>query len=66
MSSPGWILQAFKPQFVLRVEGDNHLMITQYLQTEREMPHADLVLSRRPGEGDGVLSVALHSQPAGS
>ena len=63
-ASPGWILQSLEPQFAFRVERNHHLVLAQDLQTEGEMPHTNLVTPRRPGEGDGVLRLSLHSHPA--
>lgn len=62
--SPGWILQSLEPQFAFMVEGERHFVVTQDLQSEREMPHTDLVTAWRPRKGDGVLRLPLHSQPA--
>lgn len=63
-SSPGWIPQRLQPQFAFRVECYHHFVFTQDLQSEREMPNANLVTSWRPREGDRVLGLSLHSQPA--
>lgn len=63
-ASPGWFLQSLEPQFAFRVERHHHLVLTQDLQTEGEMPHANLVTPRRPGEGDRVLRLSLHAHPA--